>query len=143
MRDVQLTVTRIPGFTMDLWGWTVRATQAPSGRFEARWTTTDVVRGQREHRDRARALPEWCASVLNALESVDFSTLPPTASWHSPMDDVGRFSVILRCNEQVSEFELPDWTEFWTELPTATRVALERVIAILEPVAKKLHESDS
>jgi hypothetical protein len=100
-----------------------------------------MERGDREHRERARALPEWCTRLLRALESIDISTLPPAASWPLSIDDVGQLSVRLQCTDELLDFEIPDWPDLWLELPNSTRAALEDVTTILERRARQLHES--
>lgn len=139
--SVELTVHRSPGFSGDLWSWSVQVVRAPSGRCEVRWTTFDTTKLEREHRERARVLPEWSARVLHTLESIDFAALPPTAGWRSPMDDLGELSVSLRIGAQHSQFVVPDWPKAWPKLPAPTRAGLQEITAILDPIARSLHRS--
>jgi len=46
----------------------------------------------------------------------------------------------MRTLEELVEKRDPAWPpEFWPPLPASTREALEQIVSILDPVARKLH----
>jgi hypothetical protein len=79
-------------------------------------------------------------ATLRALHAIEFDKLPPSATWESVVDDVGILSVTSELDQKRSEFSIFYPPSLWPSLPGATRDAIEEVVAILEPIARKLHK---
>lgn len=137
----RLTIQYGGGFSTELWGWKVTLVQAPSGRVEVVWETQsfEPTTTQRVHRFRARALPEWWPEVNDALDAVDFDELPPVKRWDIWMDDADVLSVERQENDAQSRFSVFYSPQWWPTLRAGTREALQKVVSILEPIARRLH----
>lgn len=142
MGQTQLRVRYGPGFTSDLWTWEVRLAQAPSGRVEVAWETkTFEPSARRQHRFRSRTMPDWWLELGPVLARVHFDALPPSKNWSVVMDDVALLSVELRVDDVSSTFGVFYAPEHWPALPEGTREALQRIVSILDPTARQLHEA--
>jgi len=137
----RLSVRYGTGFSGDLWTWNVRLVQAESGRVEVVWETrTFEPHAEREHRFRARSMPAWWPELSRALDAVDFSALPPSRKWNTVLDDVEQLTVELHEGDTLSSFSIFFAPEFWPAVPPATREALQNLVAVLDPLARKLHK---
>jgi hypothetical protein len=78
MGRTRLAVHFGPSFSGDLWVWQLNLGEAASGRVGVVWeTSTFDPSAKREHRFRARTLPDWWPELSSALARVQFSVLPP------------------------------------------------------------------
>jgi hypothetical protein len=138
----RLTVHLGPGFSGDLWAWKVSLAEAASGRVEVVWeTSTFEPSAKREHRCRARTMPDWWHELSGALAHVQFGVLPPSKNWTITVDDAPTLTVELQQDDLVSGFSISYAPELWPALPEQTRDALQQVVAILDPIARDLHRS--
>jgi hypothetical protein len=144
MARTRLTVHFGPGFSRDLWAWNLSLAEAPSGRVEVVWATSAFEpTAEREHRFRARSMPDWWPELLGALARVQFGLLPPSRNWTVAVDDAATLSVELQQDGLVSAFSIFYAPELWPGLPDQTSDALQHVVAILDPIARDLHKSSS
>jgi hypothetical protein len=140
MGQTRLTIQFGPGFSGDLWTWKVSIRQAASGRVEVVWETyTSGPRAEREHRFRARAMPDWWPELAGALDQIHFDALPPSKKWDVVMDDVGVLSLERQDEDVLSCFSIFYAPELWPAVPGETREALQKVMSILDPLARRMH----
>lgn len=141
MSRLRLTIQYDTGFSTDLWGWRLEVKSAASGCVEIVWQTSNFEQqAKREQRIRARSLPAWCATVLEILAAIEFQALPPSTNWGIGFDDVGSLSVERDLDGVRSEFSVFYAPAFWPNIPIATRHALEELVSLLDPLARKVDQ---
>jgi hypothetical protein len=128
MAKRRLSVRLSPGFSADLWSWSVVCTEAPSGKVEIVWQTSSSG----ERRERERTLPEWCAEVWRLVDAIDFACLPPNQPWTSGFDDADVLTLERQVGESVASSSLFYAPKLWPALPEATRAALLHLFSTLD-----------
>ncbi len=142
MGRTRLAVNFGPSFSSYLWAWQLDLAEATSGRVEVVWqTSTFEPSAKREHRFRARALPDWWPDLSSALARVQFGVLPPSTNWSTVVDDAATLSLELLQDGLLSSFSIFYVPELWPAVPDQTRDAIERVVSVLDPIARDLHNS--
>lgn len=136
----RLTIHFGPAFTQALWCWKVTLAEASSGRVEVEWRTS-TVEAEREHRSRARTMPDWWPELRGALAQVEFDLLPPSKNWTNVMDDAATLHVALLQDDRSSVFSIFYAPKLWPPLPERTRSAIQQVVVTLDPIARSLHAS--
>jgi hypothetical protein len=86
-------------------------------------------------------MPDWWPALDEALSHIQFETLPPSTKWNVMMDDVEMLSVHRQFDDGVSKFSVFYAPNFWPALPGRTHEALQRVVSILDPLARALHST--
>jgi len=133
-----LVVSVSPGFSLDLWHWSLQVAMAPSGATEVVWHTSSFE-PQSKRRHRFREVPTWWQSVNAMLDQIEFSALPPTTPLGYVMDGVEQLSVERYVGASRSVFSISWSPERWPPFPGATAKVLQVLYEQLDALARKLH----
>ena len=134
----RLTIHFGPAFSHDLWFWKVKVAEASSGRVEVVWHTSSIE-GEREHRLRARNMPDWWPELCGALAQVQFDLLPPCTNWTSVVDDAATLHVELQQDDRSSVFSVFYAPKLWPPLTEPTSSGIQQFVAVLDAIARRLN----
>lgn len=138
----KLSVRLSPGFSAELWSWSVVITEAASGKVEIAWQTSSFRAEPVHERQRVRAMPAWCEDVWRLVDAIEFGCLPPNARWASWLDDAEVFTLERQEQDSTASLSICYASQAWPALPEATRAALLQLVATLDARARSLHGAE-